>query len=180
MIYKPAEDSYFLASFLDNLLTNSSNLTYLDMGCGSCILAETAAKYLSKKNIITADINPEACQLAKKKGFKTIQTDLFINIKDKFDLITFNAPYLPSSKYDKQVDTTGGKQGDETALRFIKQVKNHLNKNGKAYLLVSSKTPLNKINKHAKIVDSKKLFFEELYIYEVAALVNSYNHQREN
>ena len=140
------------------------------MGTGTGILSETASKYLNKKNILAADINSEAIKITKKKGFKTIKTNLFSNIKGKFDLITFNAPYLPLDKRepkDSQLSTTGGKRGDEISIKFLKQAKKHLNKNGKIFLLISSLTPMNKIKrfKH-KIVARKKMFMEELLILE--------------
>lgn len=140
------------------------------MGTGTGILSETASKYLNKKNILAADINSEAIKITKKKGFKTIKTNLFSNIKGKFDLITFNAPYLPLDKRepkDSQLSTTGGKRGDEISIKFLKQAKKHLNKNGTIFLLISSLTPINKIKKFkTKIVAKKKISMEELLILE--------------
>lgn len=142
------------------------------MGTASGILAETASNFLNKKDILVADINPKSIKLLKQKNFKAIKSNLFEKIKTKFDLITFNAPYLPEDKRepkDSQLSTTGGKYGDEISLRFLKQAKKHLNKNGTILLLISSLTPLNKINNfHPKIVDQKKLFFEKLLILEIS------------
>jgi len=108
----------------------------------------------------------------KKQGFKAIKSDLFKNIENSFDLIIFNPPYLPESKYDKEKDTTGGKRGDETILRFLKQVKKYLNKNGKIFLLMSSLTPKYRIEKEiekqgiiCKKITEKILFFETLEVY---------------
>ena len=169
-IYQPAEDSYFFADFLRKYLTKNKINSYLDIGTGSGILAETASKNLNKKNILTVDINPEAVKLLNQKKFKAIKSNLFEKVKTKFDLITFNAPYLPLDKRepkDSQLATTGGKWGDEISLKFLKQSKKHLKKNGKILLLISSLTPINKIQKlNPKIVARKKLFFEQLLILE--------------
>ena len=85
-------------------------------------------------------------------------------------MITFNAPYLPEAKHEPKCSkliTTGGKKGDEISLKFLKQAKEHLNENGRILLLISSLTPLEKINKfEPKILAKKKLFFEELKILE--------------
>jgi len=141
------------------------------MGTGSNILAQTADD-LGIKNITAVDINKEAIKIAKKKGFKAIHSNLFNKIpkNEKYDIICFNAPYLPKDKREpkkSQLATTGGKQGDEISLKFIKQAKQHLNNNGKIYLLISSLTPFNKIKKYnPKIVIRKKIFFEELIILE--------------
>ena len=52
-VYKPAEDSYFFSEFLKKFFSNlkNKNITYLDMGCGSGILSETAADFLDKEKI---------------------------------------------------------------------------------------------------------------------------------
>ena len=170
-IYQPQEDSFFFAQFLKRYLSKSKNknISYLDMGTGSGILAETASKFLDKKNILTIDMNPEAVKHLKSKGFNVAKSNLFSKIPKtkKFDLITFNAPYLPQHKHDKKSDTTGGKQGDETSIKFLNQAKQHLKKDGKIFLLISNLTPINKIKKFSpKIVAKKKLFFEELLILE--------------
>jgi len=169
-VYQPAEDSYLFSKFLEKYLSKHKINSYLDMGAGKGILSETVSKVLDKKNILAADINPEAVKLVKQKGFKTVETNLFEKIKDKYDLITFNAPYLPRDSRepkDSQIVTTGGKRGDEISLKFLKQAKKHLNKNGKIFLLISSLTPQDKLNKYnLKIVAKKKIFMEELLILQ--------------
>jgi release factor glutamine methyltransferase len=170
-IYQPSDDSYFFQNFLKKYLKKNKPKSYLDMGAASGILAETASKFIDKKNILAADINPLAVKLLKQKGFKSIKTDLFEKIKGKFDLITFNAPYLPLDKRepkDSQLATTGGERGDEISVNFLKQVKKHLDKNGKAFLLISSITPMDNLkNFHPRIVAQKKLFLENLLILEI-------------
>jgi len=171
-IYEPSDDSYFFAEFLKRYLKKSKPQTYLDMGCGSGILAKTVSNFFKKENILCVDINTSAVLANKLLGFKTIKSNLFSKVqkKKKFDLITFNAPYLPEEKiepYSSKLITTGGKRGDEISLKFLKQAKEHLNENGKTLLLISSLTPMEKINKFKpKLVAKKKIFFEELRIYE--------------
>ncbi len=141
------------------------------MGTGSGILSETALKFLDKKNILAADVNPEAIKLLKQKNLKAVKSNLLEKIKTKFDLITFNAPYLPRDlrePKDSQVATTGGKRGDEISVKFLKQAKKHLSKNGKILLLISSLTPMDKIKKFKpKVVAKKKIFMEELLILQI-------------
>lgn len=174
-IYQPEEDSFFFQDFLNDYFKKNNVKSYLDMGTGSGILSEEASKFLKKENILAADINKKAVELVKKKGFTVLQSNLFSKIsKDrKFDLITFNAPYLPDDaeepKKSKNI-TTGGKNGDEIALKFLKQAENHLTKEGKIFLLVSSLTPMGKINNfNPRLVARKNLFMEELFILEFNA-----------
>ena len=55
LIYEPVEDSYLLQEVLKKeiplLLKQNSNLTFLEIGCGSGIQLQTAKK-LGVKNII--------------------------------------------------------------------------------------------------------------------------------
>jgi len=177
-IYQPAEDSLMFAEFLNQYLKSNKIDSYLDIGTGSGILAKTASKIISPKKITASDINPEAIINLKQQPFKTIKSNLFKQISNSFDLITFNAPYLPlnpEEPKDSQVATTGGKRGDEISIKFLKQAKSHLNKNGKIFLLISSLTPQNKIKKlwPYTIVVKKKAFMEELLILEFQQNTNN-------
>lgn len=178
-IYEPAEDSLLMAECLRKIcremIKKNPEANFVDMGTGSCIQAETALKSgFSKKNILTADISKDAVKNARKKGFKSINSDLFCNIKGKFDLIEFNPPYLPYNKYDNNKDTCGGKRGYETAVRFIKQLKSHIKENGIALLLISSLTNPDKVkeeiikqNLKSRKIASSRLFFEEIFVIEI-------------
>lgn len=167
-MYAPAEDSFFLSEIISKYIKKDS--TYLDLGCGSGILAETASKHTSKKNILCSDIDEEVLNYVSKKGFKTIHSNLFENIKDKFDVISFNAPYLPEDKNEKGIDTTGGKKGDEVILKFLEQSIAHINKDGKIFLLYSSYTPESRILKLLKKLElkyvkkEKSIFFEKIIV----------------
>ena len=170
-IYQPAEDSYLFSDFLKEFLSKNEINSYLDMGTGSGILSETVSKFLEKDKILSIDINNKAIHFVKDKGFNVLRSDLFENVKGKFDLITFNAPYLPLDERepeDSQVATTGGKFGDEISVRFLSEAKNYLNEGGKIFLLISSLTPMGEIKKfNPKVVARKKIDFEELIILEI-------------
>ena len=103
---------------------------------------------------------------------------MFENISEKFDLITFNPPYLPLDKREdkeSQLITTGGKTGDEIVLKFLEQASQHLNQDGKILLLLSSLTPkskiktlLHKLNLKSKIIARQGLFMEQLEVWEIS------------
>jgi release factor glutamine methyltransferase len=142
------------------------------MGSGSGIQAKTCIKN-GFKNVLCVDIDKKTIEHLKKQNLKFLKSDLFEKLSNKkFNIIIFNPPYLPKDKkgYDKGKDTTGGKKGGETILRFLKQAKNHLSKDGEILLLFSSLTKPNilKIAKKqgyiTKLLDKKKLFFEEIYV----------------
>jgi len=176
MVYMPAEDSILLSQEVENYLKDKSkDIKILDMGSGSGVQAETC-RSLGFEDILCADLDPEAIKLLLKKKFKALESNLFSKLKkQKFDLIIFNPPYLPEDKYDKKIDTTGGKKGDETIIRFLRQAKSHLNPEGNILLLLSTFTPRKRINsilkekkmKAEKLVE-KTLFYESLEVWIIS------------
>jgi len=169
MIYNPLEDSYLIKKYIKDY---SKNRKVLDIGTGSGILAREALKYT--KNVTASDINKEC--LKNLKGIKTIHSNLFENIKDKYGLIIFNPPYLPRDKREDDksaLTTTGGIHGYEILEKFLNELKSHLNKNGKSLIVFSSLTNkrkinliINKNNLKFKLLEEKNLpFFEKLYCY---------------
>ena len=143
----------------------------LDLGTGSGIQAQEAKRL--EANVLASDINPKCVKHVSNLGIKTIQSNLFENIKEKFDLIIFNPPYLPEEPLepeDSKLSTTGGKKGNEILIKFLKQAKQHLNKNGKIIIVFSSLTPkvdetLKKLNYNFKKLDEQKIDFEMLLTY---------------
>ena len=178
MIYEPAEDSYLLEEVVkDYLKDKNKSIKILDMGSGSGVQAINC-KNLDFENVLAVDIDPNAIEYLKEKDLDVVQSDLFLNIeKDKkFDLILFNAPYLPKDKRepeDSQIATTAGDEGYEIIVKFLKHAKGYLSEKGTVLLLFSSLSKPEIILKNAedfgydyKKLKSLKLDFEELCVYE--------------
>jgi release factor glutamine methyltransferase len=169
LIYEPSEDSYLIGEELRKF----HDISVLDMGTGSGYLAEIAMKNNCK--VLAADINDKSIEICKQKGIPCVKSDLFSEIKDKFDLIVFNPPYLPLDKdepEDSKLITTGGKKGNEIIEEFLKNAKKYLNPSGKILLLFSSLSGpviflFQKYNYKAKRLSEKKIFFEKLYVYQL-------------
>jgi len=84
-------------------------------------------------------------------------------------LIIFNPPYLPKSKFDEELDTTGGEKGSEIINRFLEEAKNHLASTGRILLLTSSLTKgINWQDYKKKLLGKKRIFFEELYVWNLS------------
>jgi HemK-related putative methylase len=180
MTYQPAQDSFLLSKQIEKYLQNikNNNIKALDMGSGSGIQAKTIIKAgIKRENILCIDQDKKAVEYLKKQNLKTIKSDLFSKIKKskKFDLIVFNPPYLPEDKYDKEKDTTAGKKGYETIIKFLRQAKNHLKKNAAILLLFSSLSKPQIILKFAKnngykcekIAEEYVGMFETLFVYKI-------------
>lgn len=177
MIYEPSDDSYLLNETLKKFLQNKDkNINILDMGSGSGIQAYSC-KDLNFNNILAVDINKIAVENLLKNNIKAVKSNLFKNItNNKFDLIIFNPPYLPEDPRepeDSRLQTTGGKNGYEIINKFLKQAINYLKPKASILLLFSSlsnpKIILNEAKSLGytyKILNKKKIPFEELYVYE--------------
>ena len=173
-IYEPREDSQLIRKHIKRYAKGN----VLDMGTGSGILAVEASKKADK--VLGLDINIEAIKYCRRmhnslKNVSFRQSDLFSKLskKDKFDLITFNPPYLPEDKDDiKDIALYGGKHGHETIGKFLADVNDHLKDDGKTLLLFSSFTDKEKVDEivrenllKAKQVDKEHIFFEDLFVY---------------
>lgn len=172
-IYEPAEDSFLLANVLKkNLSKDDKGLKFLEIGCGSGIQIKTLLNLgIPKENIFCGDINSEAVDRCKSLSVNCFVSNLFENVKGKFDVIIFNPPYLPEDKNepeDSKLATTGGKKGSEIVNKFLKQAKKHLEKNGRIFLLTSSLTEdVDFSNYEIELIDEQKLFFERLFVWEL-------------
>jgi len=164
--YSPAEDTFFLADYIQKEKGQSA----LDIGTGSGYLARVLSTNFSL--VIATDIDFNSLKSQKSKFPFIICCNAADALRHEFDLIVCNMPYLPSEQVSDKT-TDGGKEGMEVPLRIIKSSKNCLKSGGKILFLTSTianyqklleKTK--KLGLNVKIVGRKKLFFEELLLVE--------------
>ena len=128
--------------------TKKSNLKILDLCTGSGIIAITLKKELDQFSIdvVASDISQEAIKIAKENvqfhdaTIKFIQSDIFDNIDDKFDIIVSNPPYINRKdkvtmqdnvlKYDPHLALFAEEEGMYFYRKIIEQANNYLNDNG--------------------------------------------------
>jgi release factor glutamine methyltransferase len=176
-IYEPREDSYLLQKHVAKYATGC----VLDVGTGSGIQALTAIKNSNVRDVVAVDINTLAIaelndkiKQQKLRKIKAITSNLFENITTKFDLIIFNPPYLPQDEGIVDPALYGGKKGWEVSGEFLQQASEYLVPHGKILFLFSTLTNKEKIEAiiqenllQFKQIDSLKISFEELYVYEI-------------
>jgi len=180
-VYEPAEDTFLLAEKMEV----SEDDTVLDMGTGCGILAVLAAE--NAKRVVAVDINPYAIECAiknakmngAKEKIEFRRGDLFQPIKqnERFSLILFNSPYLPSEPDEERSwigkAWAGGQNGRKIIDRFVMNAPHFLADGGKIQLVQSSLSDVNRtikmfndVNLRAMVVAQVKVPFESIVLVE--------------
>ncbi len=152
-VYEDAEDSWLLQKAMEKRIAAERPKTVLDVGTGTGIMAITAAKLGCE--VASTDVDFRACELASQNAklnnvsTKVICCDLASALKQKFDLIVFNPPYLPEIEVQTDIDRAvcGGPTGTEVFCRFVEQIKNLLNKASSVLFVYSSLEDFDKLSK---------------------------------
>lgn len=180
-VYEPAEDTFLIA----RNLSVERGARVLDMGAGCGILAVLAARNASR--VVAVDINPQAVKCTLRNAaangvsakVEARLGNLFAVLKaeEVFDLIVFNAPYLPidSGEGRSWVEKAwaGGTTGRKVIDRFVDQVSQHLAENGRVLLVQSTlsdvEATLQRFSRHgfrASVIDEEKVPFETVALLE--------------
>lgn len=147
----PQPDTEKLIEIVFNELINrSKKCKILDLCTGSGAIAITIEKHFSDFEIFASDISPKAIDVAKKnelnilnsKKIKFIESNMFENINEKFDIIVSNPPYIKSEDIynlpkDVQKEPNIALDGGTDGLKFYRIIHdnmNFLNDNGKIFL----------------------------------------------
>jgi len=184
-VYEPAEDTFLAA---DNLFVNGDDKV-LDIGTGCGILAVLAAR--KAKKVVAIDVNPYAIRCARKNAeinkladkIDIRKGDLFQPIckAEKFNLIIFNAPYLPSTPIESRSwlgkSWAGGPTGRQLIDRFIAEASHYLERNGRVLLVQSSLAnidetleKLGEVEFEVQIIAEKKVAFETIVLIQASHL----------
>jgi len=145
---------------------NRINLKCLDIFAGSGCIGIAVLSHIpssivhfaeiDQKNISQIRLNLKLNNVALKR-YKIMQSDVFSNVKEKYDYIFSNPPYLPNDKkgtieksvinYEPHLAIFAGNNGLELIEKFLCNAKNYLNENGKIYMEFdpSQKTEITKL-----------------------------------
>ncbi len=186
-VYEPAEDSFL---FAENLRVKEKEKV-IDIGTGCGILGILAAAKADE--VLAVDINPYAVACAKENAKLNhvsdkiffAQGDLFgpIRVEKKFDVILFNAPYLPSEEVGENSwlvrAWAGGISGRDVINGFIQEAPKYLKHNGEILLMQSTLSNVEETFRRfkkrgltANVVAKRDLPFFETLVLLKAKLAN--------
>ena len=162
-VYHPAEDTFLLRDAA--LAEVQPTDVVIEIGTGSGAVAAAVQEVAEKT--VAVDINPHAVAFAQEMNHvNAVRSDLFSAIQGEFDLILFNAPYLPTAKEERVDDwleyaLDGGEDGCDVIRRFLPQAVSHMKPFGRILLLISSLTGLDRVRTMARDVGCIALVVRE-------------------
>lgn len=205
-VYNPSDDTYLILDYFKSNINKSyfdglkiSEIKrILDLGTGTGIIAiffqiiknynpnfnpEIYASDILEDAITCAQLNEKANSPGNEIRF--IHSNLFDSfpniLKQSFNIIIFNPPYLPSSELienKKSIDYSwnGGEQGYELIFKFLKTALTFLNLSEPHYIyyISSSRTDLIELNRkiqklgyRTSIIKEHHIFFENIYLNRI-------------
>ena len=164
--YPPSEDTFFIASNIEN----EKGISALDVGSGSGYLTKLLSEKFSF--VVGTDINFDVLKNQTYKTPNLVCCNGSDALNVEFDLIVCNLPYLATDEI-LDIATDGGLDGFEIPKKIFDSVIGCVKKGGKFIFVTSSLSDYQKLIDYAqklglntKIIAKKKLFFEELILVE--------------
>lgn len=122
---------------------------YLDMGCGQfALLGQFFKKANTVSDVTSVDIYEKFVENSLKNSelnktdIQIKKSNLFSNIDEKFDLISFNPPYVPSSQKKDELEFPNIRYSDHKGLKtthdFLIESKNYLMTDGEILLGINT------------------------------------------
>ena len=133
-VWSPAYD--WSSLFYVENMPDVEGLDFLEIGCGTGAISVFAGR-VGAKRIVAVDINPEAVRNAllnfERFGIENgvaFLSDGFESVSEKFDVVTWNAPYHGCSPAD-MLERSCADEGYRDIRRFFQQVRNYLKPGGR-------------------------------------------------
>lgn len=141
----PRQDTEISVETILKIIKNNKINNMLEIGCGTGIVS-ISVDLEAKIDVTAVDISKRAIEnsiINKEKlgsGIKIMKSDLFSNVKESFDLIYSNPPYIKSDeieklqvevrKHEPRVALDGGEDGLHFYRKIIEKAPEYLNNRG--------------------------------------------------
>ena len=126
--------------YMEELFPNQS-LKVIDLGCGTGCIGITIKKKKPSSSVTLVDISEETLIVAQENARRLetevtiINSDYFSNIKDKFDVVISNPPYIKDNEEIEDIVKNNephlalyaGKDGLDAYRQILANIKEHLN-----------------------------------------------------
>lgn len=141
----PQPDTEILAEEVINISKKIEKPKILDLCTGSGAIAVAVKKHAKNTNIIASDISSKALEVAKVNAknnnveIQFIQSDLFNNIDNKFDIIVSNPPYIRTEvinelslevQNEPHIALNGGQEGLDFYRNIVNNAYKYLDRDG--------------------------------------------------
>jgi release factor glutamine methyltransferase len=140
--------SAILARFVSALPLKDKS--FLDVGCGSGVIAITAAR--AGAGATAVDVNPEAVRCTQENAERNHVridarvSDLFASLNGtRFDVIAWNPPFLPGTARSSSEAAFYGGPDFDVIRRFAHDVRAHLQPGASIYTILSADIDVAKI-----------------------------------
>ena len=167
---------FFIESLVDATINHlKDKKSMLELGTGSGCVAIAIAKHTGAQMTAT-DVTPEAIKMAELNAklnnvdIQFIQSDMFKNIKDRYDAIISNPPCSTTSLVDEleqagslnrpRVSCDGGKDGLHFYRIIVANSKDYLKENGVLALMLGYDHIVN--NVHDLVIKNASFKTEEI------------------
>jgi len=130
------------------LAARDREIRCLDLGTGSGVIAVCLARYLPRAAVTAVDVSSAALELARANAtlnevadrIEFIESDWFVSLAGRFDLVVSNPPYVPSGAVDElavevrghepRVALDGGEDGTQAIGAILSSLPEHLSPGG--------------------------------------------------
>lgn len=142
----PQPDTEILVQEVIDIVKKENKKDILDMCTGSGCIGISVGKNLENVNVTLADISSKALEIAKinsknndVKNINYIETNMFENICEKYDIIVSNPPYIETNEMEKlpknvkkepHIALDGGEDGLDFYKILVQDSKKHLKRDG--------------------------------------------------
>lgn len=177
----PRADTEILVEEVISNCEKNKEYKVLDLCTGSGAIGISIARYIPNSYITCTDVSNKALEIARKNAkannidnIEFIESDMFKNIKGKFDIIVSNPPYIVKdviTTLDKEVQNEpyialdGGIDGLDFYKIIACEAHRYLNENGKVFLEIGydqkeEVTNLLKVSEKYNSIYSKKDLYD--------------------
>lgn len=148
----PRPETEILVENAVSVLAKSNNPRFLELGVGSGCISVSILHSIPGASAIAVDVSREALEIARRNATKNgvsgrlelIHSDLFADVRESFEVIVSNPPYVPDGDIDAlQAEVrdfepykalAGGSDGLDTVRRIIRDAAKYLNPGGSLIL----------------------------------------------